>query len=264
MAETGFEGFAGLVRIMDRLRSEDGCPWDREQDYRSLRGYLLEECYEAIEALDAQAELALCEELGDLLFQIVFLSRIGKERGTFTIDDVVRGIATKMIRRHPHVFGDERADTSDEVLRNWEEIKRREKGDRAPTSVLAGVPKALPALSKAHRLGTKAARVGFDWTDDRDTVAKVREELSELDDARRSGDAGAIREELGDTLFALAMLARRLGVDPEEALEAANAKFRRRFESVERELLEEGVALEDAGLERMERAWERAKSGERA
>jgi tetrapyrrole methylase family protein/MazG family protein len=257
--------FGALVGIMDRLRSSDGCPWDREQDYDSLRGYLLEECYEAVEAIDDEDEDALREELGDLLFQIVFLSRIGKERGRFTVADVIRGITEKMIRRHPHVFGDESVDSSHEVLKNWEAIKREEKrstGGEAPESVLSGIPTALPALQKAHRLGTKAARVGFDWARDEDLLDKIEEEIAELRHRLRTADRPGVREEYGDLLFALVMLARRLEIDPERSLEQTNRKFRRRFEAVERRAREAGVELHSAGLERLDRLWNEVKAEE--
>ena len=258
--------FEFLVRLMDRLRSPDGCPWDREQDYSSLRGYLLEECYEVVQALDDSDEEALGEELGDLLFQIVFLSRIGKERGRFTIDDVIRGIAEKMVRRHPHVFGDETAADSQEVLRNWEAIKRREKGSAGgdpEESVLSGIPAALPALQKAERLGTKAARVGFDWQRDEDVLEKIDEELGEFREALRSGDRAAVHEELGDVLFALAMLARRREIDAEKALEDTNRKFIRRFQAVEREVGARGLSIDRAGLELLDRLWNEVKATER-
>lgn len=257
-------GFEDLVEIMDRLRGPDGCPWDREQDYATLRGYLLEECYEVVDALDDHDEDALREELGDLLFQIVFLSRIGAENGRFAASDVVQGIAEKMVRRHPHVFGDESADTSEEVLRNWEEIKRREKDDRGDgeRSTLDGIPKALPALQKAHRLGTKAARVGFDWDSEGAILEKVDEEMSEMRAAIDAGDRAAMHEEYGDLLFVMAMLGRRLGLDPERSLEGANRKFRRRFQAVERGVRERGVAMTDAGLELMDRLWNEAKREE--
>jgi tetrapyrrole methylase family protein/MazG family protein len=188
---TGFmavsDTFEGLLEIMDRLRGPDGCPWDQEQDYASLRGYLLEEVYEVAQALDDKDEQALCEELGDLLFQIVFLSRIGKEHGSFTAQDVIRGIATKMVRRHPHVFGDSSVKDSEDVLRNWEEIKKQEKRDRVGPGeqsgcpgILDGIPVALPALQKAQRIGTKTARAGFFWKNYEDILTKVHEELGEL------------------------------------------------------------------------------------
>lgn len=256
--------FEKLVEIMDRLRGEGGCPWDREQTYETLRGYLLEECYEVAEAIDGGDRRALAEELGDLLFQIVFLSRLGKEERAFTVSDVIEGITTKMIRRHPHVFGGERAETSDDVLRKWEEIKRAEKeqaGGRAgrATSLLDGLPGALPELSRAQRLGEKAARVGFDWERSEQILDKIDEELAELRAAHGKGDPGAVRDELGDCLFALAMLARRMGLDAEGALSGANRKFRKRFGWIEAELRRAGRSFEETGAEELERLWSRAK-----
>lgn len=268
------QSFEELVRIMDRLREPGGCPWDREQTLSTLRGYLLEECYEVVEALDRSDLTALREELGDLLFQIVFLSRLANEAGRFTATDVVRGIGEKIIRRHPHVFGTARAESSEEVLRNWEEIKRREKEEkeekegvaepeRGERSLLSGVPRALPALLKAHRLGTKAARVGFDWKGPAQVIEKVDEEMAELRAAVESGDRTATREELGDLLFTLVMLSRHLEVDPEEALERANRKFQERFARVEAELARRGVRVQEAGLELMESLWRELKPGGR-
>jgi tetrapyrrole methylase family protein/MazG family protein len=261
--------FEDLVALMDRLRGPDGCPWDREQTYTTLRGYLLEESYEVVEAIDREDRAALREELGDLLFQVVFLARLAKEEGAFDAADVVRGIAEKMVRRHPHVFGGAQADTSDEVLRRWEEIKRREKeeadggGSRQESgSVLSGVPRALPALQKAQRLSTKAARVGFDWPTDGEVVDKLAEEMEELRSAVDAHDGDAAREELGDLLFTAANLGRRLGVDPEEALERANRKFAERFARVEDELKRRGVPIEEAGLDRMDRLWNEVKDRE--
>jgi MazG family protein len=252
--------FADLLQIMDRLRDPGGCPWDREQTYATLRNYLLEECYEVVEALDAGDRAGLREELGDLLFQIVFLSRLAKEEGAFTAEDVASGIAEKMVRRHPHVFGQERADTSEEVLRNWEEIKRKEKGaPAASASVLAGIPRGLPALLKAQRLGTKAARVGFDWHRDADVLDKIDEEVGELRRASEAGRPEEVREEFGDLLFSLVMLARRLEVDAEEALEGANRKFQARFHEVERRLAAAGIPIQDAGLETLDRVWAEVK-----
>lgn len=257
------ETFEKLVWIMDRLRDpEDGCPWDREQDYSTLRGYLLEECYEAADAIDREDRPGLREELGDLLFQIVFLSRLAKEEGAFTAVDVVRGIADKMVRRHPHVFGREKVDNAEEVLRNWEEIKRREKAgsDDASDSVLGGVPHGLPALLKAQQLGAKAARVGFDWPDEAAVLDKTGEELAELRRAVDGKQPEQIREEVGDLLFTLVMLARRLGIDAEQALALANRKFVERFGWLEEELRRRGVKIEEAGLELLDRLWEQAKT----
>lgn len=258
--------FDALVAIMDRLRDPGGCPWDREQTYATLRGFLLEEAYEVAEAIDDGDPEHLREELGDLLFQVVFLSRLAKEEGRFDAADVIEGIATKMVRRHPHVFAEDSAEDAAEVLRKWEEIKKKEKedaGKAARASLLDGLPRALPALVKAQRLGDKAARVGFDWPGPEAVLGKVEEELAELRDALRGEDAAARAEELGDLLFAAAMLGRKLGVDPEAALESANAKFRRRFAEVERSLREQGVPLEEAGLERMDRLWNEAKTKDR-
>jgi MazG family protein len=256
--------FDDLVSIMNRLREPGGCPWDREQTYATLRGFLIEECYEVVDALDRADLPALCEELGDLLFQIVFLARLAREDGAFAATDVVEGIAAKMVRRHPHVFaGDTVADAA-EVLVRWEEIKKGEKMDagRSGTeaSVLAGIPSALPALVKAQRLGSKAARVGFDWSRDDEVFAKLDEETAELRRAVASGDRALIREEIGDVLFTVAMLARRLDVDADEALAAANAKFHARFVHVEDELRRLRVPIEGAGLALMDRLWNEAKA----
>jgi MazG family protein len=256
--------FDDLVAIMDRLREPGGCPWDREQSYATLRGYLIEECYEVVDAIDRDDRPALCEELGDLLFQIVFLSRLGQEDGAFTAADVVEGIAAKMVRRHPHVFGDDTVADSSDVLRRWEEIKKTEKGAGreagAPVSILDGIPHALPALVKAQRLGTKAARVGFDWSDEEGVLAKLDEESAELRAAVRSGDADVVREEIGDALFTIAMLARRLDIDADAALAHANEKFRRRFAQVEDEIRRRGLSLQGAGAALMNRLWEAAKT----
>jgi len=252
--------FDDLLRIMERLRGPDGCPWDREQDYGSLRTYLLEECFEVAEALDRQQPLELCEELGDLLFQIVFLSRLATEEGHFTIDDVIRGISEKLVRRHPHVFGSEVAETAEAVARNWEEIKREEKGgDRR---LLDSVPRSLPALLAAQRLGEKAAQVGFEWPGPDEVLDKIEEETRELRVALADGSAEAVQGELGDLLFATTMLARRLGIDAEAALAGTNRKFRDRFSWVEAELHRRGGKLGEAGLDTLEELWQEAKRRE--
>lgn len=252
-----------LVAIMNRLRDPGGCPWDREQTYATLRGYLIEECYEVVDALDRADLPALCEELGDLLFQIVFLARLATEDGAFAAADVVEGIAAKMVRRHPHVFGEDTAANTAEVLLRWEEIKRIEKRDAGKSadevSVLAGIPTALPALVKAQRLGTKAARVGFDWRADEDVLAKLDEETAELRSAVASGDRDGIREEIGDALFTVAMLARRFDVDADLALAAANGKFHKRFAHIEEELRRRGIPIDQAGPALMDRLWNEAK-----
>ncbi len=263
------QSFEDLVRIMGRLREPGGCPWDREQTYRTLRSYLLEECYEVVDALDRDDRPALREELGDLLFQVVFLSRIAQEEGHFDATDVIRGIGAKIVRRHPHVFAGAEAKTTEEVLKSWEEIKRHEKqataGPKAgDPSVLSGIPRALPALLKAQRLGTKAARVGFDWKRAEDVLAKVEEEVRELRAAVPSGGGDAAREELGDLLFSVVMLSRHLGVDPEEALERTNLKFQARFAQIERELGRTGVRMEEAGPELLDRLWNESKASGRS
>jgi MazG family protein len=258
--------FESLVAIMDRLRGPGGCPWDREQDYASLRRYLLEEAYEVVEALDRQSAPALREELGDLLFQIVFLSRLAQEEGEFTVADVIRGIAEKLIRRHPHVFGDATADTPEQVEAQWERIKGDEKASHpsgtspAPRSVLDGILSSLPALLKARSLGERAAKVGFDWERPEDILDQVEAELAELRAAMVEGNRDDVRGEVGDVLFTLVMLARRLRIDPEAALESTNRKFRQRFGWIERELTRSGKAFEDAGFELLDRLWREAKS----
>ena len=255
--------FDDLVAIMNRLRDPGGCPWDREQTFATLRGFLIEECYEVVDALDRADLPGLCEELGDLLFQVVFLSKLADEQRAFDVSEVVEGIAAKMVRRYPHVFGDDTAADAAEVLVRWEEIKRKEKQDSGAAepeaSVLAGIPQALPALVKAQRLGAKAARVGFDWSEDADVVAKLEEETAELRIAVASGDRAGIREEIGDTLFTVAMLARRFDIDADEALAHANAKFRSRFTRIETALRERGVSIERAGLPLLDRLWNEAK-----
>jgi tetrapyrrole methylase family protein/MazG family protein len=253
--------FDDLVSLMDRLRSEDGCPWDRQQTPRDLRGYLLEEAYEVVEAIDSGSPEPLCEELGDLLFQIVFLSRIASEEGQFTVRDVARGIEEKMRRRHPHVFGDSTASTPEEVLLQWEEIKRREKQDKAVAepSALDGIPRSLPALLRAERLGTKASRVGFDWSRPDEVLAKVDEEIAELRAAVAHETPERVAEEFGDLLFALANLARHLGVHAEGALQETNERFTQRFRKIEGELRQRGSDPGKESLEELERLWRKAK-----
>jgi tetrapyrrole methylase family protein/MazG family protein/ATP diphosphatase len=250
---------ARLCDIIVRLREPAGCPWDREQTERSMAPHLLEETYEAIDAIERGDAEAVCEELGDVLMNVLMIARIAGETGRFDREDVARGIADKLVRRHPHVFGDAVADDAETVLRNWEQIKVAEKRERAPTeptSALSGVPEALPALLRAFRIGEKAARVGFDWPDSRGPRAKVDEELRELDAALASGDETAVRAELGDALFALVNLARHHAIDPETALRATIAKFQSRFAHVERSL---GDRLRDAPLDEKEALWRDAK-----
>ena len=249
-----------LVAIMDRLRGPDGCPWDRQQDATTLRRFLLEECYEVLDALDRRDAAALCEELGDLLFQIVFLSRLAQEAGQFTIHDVMRAIAEKLVRRHPHVFGTERAETAEQVEAHWERIKRSEARKAPGTgSLLDGVPAALPALSRARLFGERAARVGFDWERPEEILTQVQAEVDELRESLAGGDARRVAEEIGDVLFTVAMLARRREIDAEAALQQANRKFATRFAWIERELSRRGESVEHAGFERLERLWQESK-----
>ena len=291
--------FTDLVALMARLRSPEGCPWDREQTYATLAPMLLEEAYEAFEAAEAAREGRPAElrgELGDLLFQIIFYAQVAAERDEFTIDDVVEAIHAKMVRRHPHVFGDASATDTAEVLRNWEAIKAEEKRaagklENAPeSSLLDGVSMKAPALMEAHQLTTKAARVGFDWQNVEQIFAKLHEEVDELkaaikaqgertqsaDDASEDEARGVsaaetsareaghehVREELGDLLFVVTNIARHLQIEPEAALKLTNRKFRRRFRHIERGLDTRGRTLDAATLEEMEALWAEAKSSE--
>jgi MazG family protein len=256
------ESFDRLRQIMDRLRDPGGCPWDRKQTLPTLAPYLLEEAHEVAEAVAATDPRALCEELGDLLLQIVFMARIGRENGWFDLDDVCNGIGDKMIRRHPHVFGDTEVEDAEEVLRNWEEIKRDERSGETTSSALNGVPAALPALLKAFRMTEKAAAIGFDWRKPADVMAKMREEMDELEAELVKGDQTAseeARNEMGDVLFVMANLARHLGVEPETALQLTNVTFKRRFESMESQARERGQDLGDMSLEEQDALWEEAK-----
>ena len=267
--------FNDLVNLMERLRSPGGCPWDREQTYASLAPMLLEEAYEAFEAVELAREGnadELRDELGDLLFQIVFYAQVAKERSDFTIDDVTTNIHDKMVRRHPHVFADSRADSSAEVLKNWEAIKAEEKravqttSDNAQSSLLDRVSTKVPALMEAHQLSTKAARVGFDWEKLEDIFAKLNEEIAELRSAiesHTSSDDEAthtrVREEIGDLLFAATNIARHLHVEPEAALKLTNRKFRHRFRHIETRLSAQQRAVESASLDELESLWQEAK-----
>lgn len=244
MAAQDGSTLARLVGVMRRLLAPDGCPWDREQSFETLRKYALEEACEVIDAIDSGDRAALREELGDLLLQVVFQAELGRREGSFAIDDVIAGIVDKLVQRHPHVFGDVVAKDSDAVLRNWEKLKTKEKGERP---VLAGVPRSMPALARAQRVGEKVARVGFDWEDASGSRAKVVEELAELDEALARGDAAAIQEELGDLLFATVNLSRHIGVDAESALRAAIEKFTSRFAHVDRRVREVNGGWGEAG-----------------
>ncbi len=250
-----------LVAIMRQLRSENGCPWDREQSLETLKPYLVEECYEVLDALEEGDRQHLKEELGDLLLQIVFQSQICAEAGEFTFDDVAQGISDKLVRRHPHVFGDVKVSGSGEVLRNWENIKSTEK-DKPRSSVIEGVPRGLPALHKAQQIQKKAARVGFDWDSVDGVMAKLEEEIAEIKEALISRDAGHIKEEIGDLLFAAVNLSRFMGHNAEDALNLTINKFIRRFQEIEARLHAQGRKVTDCKLDELDAIWNDIKKTE--
>ncbi len=247
-----------LVRIMEKLRSPEGCPWDREQTHRTLLPYLLEEAYEVVDAVEKGDDKELKEELGDLLLQVVFHSQIAKERGVFDIEDVIDSIARKLIHRHPHVFGD-RSDikTSDDVSREWDRLKEKEGKKRE--SLLDGIPLAMPAFLRAYKLQKRAEKVGFDWKSFKGIKDKVIEELKEIEESLQIQDREKLEEEVGDFLFMAVNLARFLGVNPEVALFEANRKFEERFRLMEKMAADEGKSLEELSIEEMENLWQRAK-----
>jgi tetrapyrrole methylase family protein/MazG family protein len=262
------EWFERLVAVQARLRATNGCPWDREQTHRSLRTYLIEEAYEVLDALESGADHKFAEELGDLLLQVVFHAQIAREEDRFTISDVIREIHDKMVRRHPHVFGEKRAKDAAEVLRNWEKIKAEERKSKhaaseraadAPSSLLDGIPHTLPAVMEGFQLTRRASRIGFDWDSAEGVLDKLREESAELQHALQSSSPQKIEEEMGDLLFAAVNLARFLHVDPEIALKQANAKFAARFRQMERMARASGSELADVSRPQMENLWERAK-----
>jgi MazG family protein len=266
--------FNDLIALMNRLRSPAGCPWDREQTYATLAPMLLEEAYEAFEAVEEAREgrpAELCDELGDLLFQIVFYAQVATERGEFTIDDVTSAIHDKMVRRHPHVFGDVTANDAATVLLNWETMKAEErraagKSEKTNSSLLTGVSSKAPALMEAHQLSTKAARVGFDWKGIDDIFDKLQEEIQELRNAiddhsavQDEANHSRVREEVGDLLFAATNIARHMQVEPEAALKLTNRKFRRRFEFIENALHQRGQAFDATSIDELEALWQEAK-----
>ena len=256
--------FLELLDVMRKLRAPGGCPWDREQDYLSLRRYIIEEAYELIEAIESGKTRNVCEESGDLLLQVVFVSCIAEEEGEFDIADVMSALVTKLVRRHPHVFGDVHVDGSDDVLKNWEQIKVQERKEKhEDASLLAGVPRGLPSLLRAYRMQERAAKVGFDWPkgDPAPVFAKVGEEIAELKEALADPAATKekIDEEMGDLLFAVVNMARHLDVDPESALQAANAKFADRFRAVEKLAEARGLIMEETSLDDLDKLWVEAK-----
>lgn len=268
LCEQNGETYPEVVALMRRLLAEDGCPWDREQTLSSLRRYVLEEACEVMDALDSGDRKSLADELGDLAFQVVFLSELAQREGAFGPDDVFRGIIEKLVRRHPHVFAQTSAQTTEQVESQWEAIKAEEKKNRP---LLDNIPRSLPALEGARRMSATAASVGFDWTEREGSRAKVAEELRELDEAVESTSPQEIEDELGDVFFALVNYARHLGVDPEAALRKTNERFRRRFDHVERKVRHvrqdwpraKGKATTGVPLEEMEAAWQEAKELEK-
>jgi tetrapyrrole methylase family protein/MazG family protein len=245
-----------LVSIMERLRGPEGCPWDKEQTTESLVPFVIEEAYEVAGAIDAQTPESIKEELGDLLFQIIFLCQLAKERGEFDISDVIENSCKKMVRRHPHVFGEKKADTSKEVLSQWAALKKEEKKKKG---YLSELPEAFPSLIRAHRVTEEAAKVGFDWENVDQVLEKLTEELNEFRKALSARDAKATEEELGDLLFALVNVSRFVEVNPEEALRKTIGKFINRFHYIEKRLEEQGKELAGTPLEEMERLWNEAK-----
>lgn len=254
--------FDELVQLMTTLRGPHGCPWDREQTLQSLKPFIVEESYEVIDAIDREDRRGLAEELGDFLLQAVFVAEIAREEGSFDIYDAVTLLHDKLVRRHPHVFGDVDARDAEQVLVNWEKLKNEER-KAENKSVLAGVPQALPALLKASRLTEKAARVGFDWRRTEDVFEKLDEEIGELREAVAAGSAEEVHEEIGDLLFTIANIARKLDVNAEEALQATNRKFMRRFTSMEQTVRDSGRNLDQLTLEQMDALWDQAKAAEK-
>jgi tetrapyrrole methylase family protein/MazG family protein len=256
-------GCQRVAEVMARLRAPDGCPWDRRQTHQSLVPYLIEETHETVDAIEGGDPAALKEELGDVALQIAFHSQLAAEAGAFTLDDVFHACADKLVRRHPHVFDPDaqRASTAEEVAARWEEHKRRERGDRPAPTLLDGAPKGLSALAKAHHVQRRAARVGFDWARDEDVLAKIDEEIGELREAMRGPDRSRVAHELGDLLFTVVNLARRLEVDAEAALRGSIVRFASRFAHIERAA---GRSLADLAPEELDRLWEAAKAAEEA
>ena len=259
------EKFAELVKIMERLRAPGGCPWDRKQTFDTIKPYLLEESYEVMDAIDKRDWAELEDELGDLLLQPVFFAAMAAEEKLFTISDSLDAINRKLIRRHPHVFGDANAETPEDVKQRWDEIKKHEKaakGQAAAESVLDGVPRTLPALVEAEKITQKAAVVGFEWPDVSGVIAKIQEEAEELAKAQASQSRDEIEHEVGDLFFTLVNLARFLKIDPEQALRKTNARFRGRFKHIEMSVASAGETLSNTSLNRMEELWQEAKQSE--
>jgi MazG family protein len=258
------EKFEKLISIMARLRGPNGCPWDREQTFDTIKPYTLEETYEVLESIDARDWKGLADEVGDLMLQCVFYAQMASEEGHFRIEDSLDAINEKLIRRHPHIFGDSEARTAGEVLKRWNEIKAEEKKSKgeSPKLLLESIPRSLPALMEAAHISSRAAGAGFDWENAEQVLAKLEEELHELAEARKQASQEEIEGEVGDLLFVLVNLARFVRVDPEQALRKSNAKFRRRFGHVERSLLERGKKFAESDIREMEELWQEAKRSE--
>lgn len=255
--------FDRLVAVFERLRAPGGCPWDAEQDHRSIARSAIEEAYELFEAIETNDIPHIREELGDVLLQVIFHSIIARDQGEFTLTDVINDLRDKLIYRHPHVFGDAKADTSGEVIRNWEILKQGEKGKSQRESILDGIPVSMNALLAARKIQSAVSRVGFDWQDPGDVLEKLGEELGELVSAMEKGTDKEVEEEIGDLLFSVVNLARMKKIDPESALRSTNRKFRRRFREIEKTAKKRGISLDEMTLEDMDRIWEQAKSGEK-
>lgn len=251
-----------LLAIMRILRGPDGCPWDHKQTLQTLKEHLVEESHEVLDAIDDGDRSKLCDELGDLLLQVVFQAQICSEEGAFTFDDVARTIGDKLVRRHPHIFGDAKADNADEVIRNWEAIKKQERGE-TPRTTLDGIPRSLPALRRAHLIQKRVARIGFDWDNVEGALAKLEEEIAEVRSAVASGDTEAVREEIGDLLFATVNVSRFLDHNAEEILEATIKKFVRRFDALEARVHARGQLVSDLPLVELDKVWEAVKADEK-
>jgi len=260
-APTAGEKFQQLVDLMARLRAPGGCPWDREQNFDTIKPFLLEETYEVMNAIDARNWPELADELGDLVLQAVFFSQMASEENLFRIDDALDAINQKLIRRHPHIFGDETAVTEGDVRKRWSEIKAQEKRNKGNSddTLLGSVPRSLPALVEAQQIASRAAQTGFDWQNAGQVIDKLHEELREFEEARARGEREHLEDELGDMLFVLVNLARFVKVDPEQALRKTNAKFRRRFGYVEHKLAERGKTTRESSIDEMEALWQEAK-----
>jgi tetrapyrrole methylase family protein / MazG family protein len=261
MADSAGDKFQKLVDLMVRLRAPDGCPWDREQTFDTIKPYTLEEAYEVLDAIDRRDWSELTGELGDLMLQVVFYAQIAAERKLFRIEDALDAINEKLVRRHPHIFGDEYAATGQDVKKRWDEIKAAEKAEKgaADETLLGGVPRNVPALVEAQQIASRAAGAGFDWENVDQVIEKLHEELNEFNDARRGDDRSELENELGDLFFVLVNIARFVKVDPEQALRKTNAKFRDRFGHVERRLAERGRKVTESTIDEMEELWQEAK-----